>query len=510
MWTKAQLHSLVEEQIGKGRFIVVSNREPFIHDSEGDRIVCKQPAGGLTSALHPIMSASGGTWIARSSGTADHLVVDSGSSVLVPPDNPTYRLKRVWIEDELGREYYNGLANQGLWPLCHNVYRRPRFCAKEWASYRKVNAMFADAVLEEARDEPAFVFVQDYHFALLPQMLKRRNPRLVIAQFWHIPWPSRDTIAAFPWKTELLEGMLGNDLLGFQLRRDSFNFLSTVDRGIEARVDLEHQTVARHGRTTRVQAFPISIDFDAHSRTASGLRVQTAMRDWREKIGPGVRIGVGIDRVDYTKGIPERIRGLDLLLERNPGYRGKLVFVQVGVPSRSDIPEYGTLAEEIDAEITRVNAKWRTPVWEPVLYVKRHLGAEDMMALHRLASFCLVTPLHDGMNLVAKEFVASRTDLNGALVLSEFAGAASELTSAVLVNPFSEDEIAAAIETALTLSPRECAARMSKMRATVERNNIYRWGGKLLSALFDIEPAESDGTARTLRPAAHAAKIAVA
>ncbi|MGH9550671.1 MAG: alpha,alpha-trehalose-phosphate synthase (UDP-forming), partial [Terriglobales bacterium] len=370
---------------------------------------CLRPASGMATALDPILRASGGVWVAHGSGDADLAMVDEFDHVFVPPGDPLYTLRRVWLDKKLEEEYYCGLANEGLWPLCHISFNRPVFRPQDWESYREANRIFANAVLEEAGGDRAFVFIQDYHFGLLPRMLKVRNPNLIIAQFWHIPWPNREIFRAFPWKEELLDGMLGNDLLGFHLRHHCTNFLDTIDRGLEALVDIEHFNVLRHGKTTMVRPFPISIDFEQHTRSAASPQTDLQMEIWRERLGitpdtPEPLIGAGIDRIDYTKGIPDRLRGFDLFLERNPEYLERVVFVQVGVPSRIQIAQYHALNDEVDGMVAEINAKWSTRDWRPIVFFKRHFSQVELMALHRLSTFCLVSSLHDGMNLVAKEY----------------------------------------------------------------------------------------------------------
>jgi len=488
LWTRDDLHNLIAERLAGVKFIVVSNREPYIHRHRGGDIECILPASGMATALDPIMQASEGTWIAHGSGNADRLVVDANDHVRVPPGDERYTLRRVWLDEATERGYYMGLANSGIWPLCHIVYQRPRFRQSDWEDYRRANQVFADAVLEEAGEEQAFVFIQDYHFGLLPRMLKQKNPNLIVAQFWHIPWPNREAFRIFPWKEELLDGMLGNDVLGFHLRYHCANFLETIDRNIEAKVDTEHFRVTRGGHETTVRPFPISIDFQHHDELARRPRVEAEMRAWIERIDYQPEfIGAGIDRIDYTKGIPDRLVGLDLLLERQPELRGRLVMVQIAVPSRSDVEDYAGLESKLDQQVAALNNKWRSGNWEPVVFVKEHCGPERMMALHRLANFFVVTSLHDGMNLVAKEFVASRFDQQGVLILSQFTGAARELNDAVQVNPFSADELAAAMSLAIVMRPEEQARRMMKLRTAVEENNIYRWAGKFLSALLKFE-----------------------
>jgi trehalose 6-phosphate synthase len=491
MWTKDSLHELVQNNLRGHDLIVVANREPYLHRYAGGRIECVPPASGMVSALDPLLQACGGVWVAHGSGSADHKTVDESDHVRVPPDDPSYTLRRVWLTKEQQDCYYYGLANSGLWPLCHNVFTRPEFNPKHWRVYREVNELFAQAVLEEAGDEPAFVFVQDYHFGLLPRILKESNPKLIIAQFWHIPWPNPEVFQVFPWKEELLEGLLGNDLLGFHLRYHCQNFLDTVDRTIEGKVDYERFDATCGGKTTSVRPFPIGIAYDQHVSLAGGRAVEEAQDRWRQqlRLNGGV-VGLGIDRIDYTKGIPERLRALDEFLERDAEYRERLTFVQIGVPSRGHIRQYQQLDAEIDSLVETINWKWSTGSWRPIVFLKQQYGSPDMMALHQLADFCIVSSLDDGMNLVAKEFVASRIDEDGVLILSRFTGAARELTSAVLVNPFAVDEIADAIDLALTMPEEERRKRMQRMRAVVAENNIYRWAGKFLSTLLTFETPE--------------------
>ncbi len=470
------------------RFIAVSNREPYIHRHNAGKVEWLQPASGLTVALDPIMRATGGTWVAHGSGNADRLTVDAHDHVLVPPDNPRYTLRRVWLDREIESRYYYGMANEGLWPLCHVSFHRPVFRLRDWECYRAANQVFAEAILAEARGEPAFVFIQDYHFGLLPRILKDRNPNLTIAQFWHIPWPNRETFRVFPWKEELFEGLLGNDLLGFHLRYHCANFLETIDRGLEARVDTEHYDIWRGGRLTRVRPFPISIDFERHVAESRTPAVDRHMERWRVQLGEDCGIlGVGMDRADYTKGIPDRLWAIDRFLELEPGYRGKLVFLQVAVPSRTCIDEYRRLNEEIETVAATINTRWRRGSWQPIHLCRRHLPQVELMALHRLADFCMVTSLHDGMNLVAKEFVASRTDEDGVLVLSSFTGAARELTAALQVNPFSVDEMAEALRRALAMPREERCQRMRSLRKVVSDNDIYVWAFDIMRTLLEVE-----------------------
>jgi trehalose 6-phosphate synthase len=498
VWTRDVLREFVHNKLDGYRFIVVSNREPFEHKRVGRRAECSQPASGMASALDPVMRACGGLWIAHGSGDADKQAVDQFDRVQVPPEHPEYTLRRVWLSKEEIDGHYSGLSNQALWPLCHIAFTRPVFDPEHWRMYRRVNERFAEAVLEEARNEPTFVFIQDYHFALLPRLLRNAKSNLVIAQFWHIPWPNRQVFSSFPWQEELLDGLLGNDLLGFHLPQHCQNFIDTAN-ALEARVDQATSEVCRGGHSTFVRPFPISIDFEQHSEIANSDAITGHMQRWREELSLGGKLlGIGIDRLDYTKGIPERLRFLDRFLELHPGYRGKLVFVQVAVPSRSSLPAYREIEKEVDFLTSKINRRWRTPFWKPIILLKHHYSVPEMIALHQLAQFCVVASLHDGMNLVAKEFIASRTDEDGVLILSKFTGAGCELKDALQINPFSIEDGADAFEQALTMHPEERRRRMRKMRETVEENNVYRWAVKFLSALVEIEfPAYT-----TERPAA--------
>ena len=492
MWTKDALQEWVQTRLRDHQFLLVANREPYQHRFSGGRIECVPPASGMVSAIDPIMRTCGGVWVGHGSGNADRRTVDADNHIRVPPDDPSYTLRRVWLTKEQENGYYNGLANEGLWPLCHMVFTRPVFNPRHWPIYRNVNGMFAQATAEEAGQNPAFVWIQDYHFGLLPRMLKERNPNLIVAHFWHIPWPTPQAFQAFPWKEELLDGLLGNDLLGFHLRYHCQNFLDTVDRTLEAKVDYERFEVTRGGKVTVVRPFPIGIDAQAHEATAGSDAVTKEMERWRQQLDLGdAALGIGIDRIDYTKGIPERLHALDRLLEMRPDYRERLVFVQIGVPSRTHVKPYKMIDDEIDELVEEINWKWSTDSWRPIVYLKQQQGPVQMMALHRLAKFCMVTSLDDGMNLVAKEFVASRLDNDGVLILSRFTGAARELTDAMLVNPFAVDEMASAIHTALEMPEEERKKRMQKLRLVVAENNIYRWAGKFLSALVKFELPDS-------------------
>jgi alpha,alpha-trehalose-phosphate synthase [UDP-forming] len=488
VWTRDVLSEFVRSKLDGYRLIVVSNREPFQHRRVGNQIECVQPASGMASALDPVMRACGGLWIAHGSGDADRQTVDSRDHVQVPPQSPEYTLRRIWLSKKEEEGYYAGLSNEGLWPLCHVAFTRPVFDPEHWEIYRRVNARFAEAILQEAGTIPTFVFIQDYHFALLPRMLRNSNSNLVIAQFWHIPWPNREVFSSFPWREEILDGMLGNDLLGFHLQHHCQNFLETADSSLECRVDVAASEICRGGHSTSVCPFPIGIDYDQHAEVAESDEVALHMQRWRQELSlQGKSLGIGIDRLDYTKGIPERLRFLDRFLEQNPAYRGKLVFAQIAVPTRSSLPAYRQIEAEVDSLTAHINMRWGSDSYKPVVLLKRHYNGPEMIALHRLAQFCVVASLHDGMNLVAKEFAASRVDEDGVLILSKFTGAARELKEALIINPFSVEEGADAYRAALQMHADERRRRMVRMRETVEHNNVYRWAGKFISELAKLK-----------------------
>jgi trehalose-6-phosphate synthase len=485
--TKESLQELVRTKLADRLFMVVSNREPYIHILSGDEVRCIVPASGLTVALDPVMRACGGIWVAHGSGGADREAVDDRNHVSVPPDEPCYTLRRVWLTKEEEEGYYLGFSNEALWPLCHIAYTPPNFDETNWNTYKSVNQIFADAVLEEIGDRQAFVFIQDYHLALLSRLIKAKNPQVITAQFWHIPWPNPEAFRICPWGEEILDGLLGNDILGFHIKYHCDNFLETVRLMLESRVDHERSAVSRGGKTSLVRPFPISVDFNRISRDASEAGVIEEMEEIRRRWQLGDEfIGLGMDRLDYTKGIPHRFKALDKFLARYPEYHGRVVFFQLGEPSRIHIKKYKELNAEIDDLVEEVNWKYKSDVWKPIIYVREHLPPVTLMAFNRLANFCIVSSLHDGMNLVAKEFVSSRVDEDGVLILSRFTGAARELTEALLMNPYATDDFAESIKKAIEMPKEQRKAKMKKLRQVVEENNIYRWAGNIISELATL------------------------
>jgi trehalose 6-phosphate synthase len=480
VWTEERLKQFVQVRLGGRPMFIVSNRQPLSHVREGGAIREQQPASGLVTALEPIVIACGGVWVAHGSGDADRLV---GERVGLPSDDPTYTLRRVWLDAEEETGYYYGFSNEGLWPLCHIVHERPQFRAGDWDQYRAVNQRFANALIEEMeKAESPIVLVQDYHFALLPRFVKRERPDARVALFWHIPWPNFEAFGICPWQDEILLGILGADLVGFHTQFHCNNFLETVERTIEGRVEWDDFTVIRGQHTTRVMPFPISVATDPLEDDQPIDRA-ALLAD----LGPAVEfVGVGVERVDYTKGLPERLRAIRRFFERWPEYRRRLVFVQLASPSRSRIPRYQALQTEIRDIARRINEDIGDRGWQPIVYRERHHQHREIRSWYRAADFCMVTSLHDGMNLVAKEFIAARDDDEGVLILSRFTGASRELRDALLVNPYDIETTAEAILLALQMPQAERRDRMARMRAHVREQNIYRWAGMLLSELARI------------------------
>ncbi len=484
---RKQFQRIIKEKLKGLRLFVVSNREPYIHNWNENKIECIRPASGLTVALDPMMQACGGVWFAHGSGTADREMVDLNQKVRVPPWDPQYELKRIWLSKEEEEGYYYGFSNEALWPLCHIAYTRPVFRVSDWECYKKVNRIFANTILEEIGSERPLIFIQDYHFALLPRMIKEKRKDAILVQFWHIPWPNPEAFRICPWKKEILEGLLGNDLLGFHIRYHCNNFIDTIDRELEARPDRERSAIVYKGQTTYIRHFPISIDFDAINEASKKSEVDEEIVRLKTKFHLFDKIiGIGVDRLDYTKGIPEKFRAIDLFLDQNPEYRRRFVYVQLGAPSREHIPSYKNINDEIDEWVERINWKHRSDHWFPILFLREHVPFLSMLAFYRMSHFCIVSSLHDGMNLVAKEYIAAKTDPDGVLILSQFTGASRELTEALLINPYATDEFAQMIKKAIEMAPEEVSQRMKKLRGIVQGRNIYRWADRILTKAIQI------------------------
>ena len=493
IWTAERLADRVRTELNGSSLFVVSNREPYIHSRNGKELTVTVPASGVVSAMEPILCACHGTWIAHGSGDADLETVDAHSCLQVPPEEPHYTLRRVWLSNQQEDGYYYGFANEGLWPLCHIAHTRPMFRSSDWEQYRIVNEKFADALVEEigSEDHPV-ILIQDYHFALLPRMVKERLPQARIAIFWHIPWPNSEAFGICPWRRELLDGLLGADLIGFQVQADCNNFLDTVDHFLEARIDREYFSVSRHSHESRVRPFPISVEFEEDDHIP-----EKAIADERSLLLAELGIeatflGVGVDRVDYTKGIVERFQALETFLEMNPRYQDKFTFVQIGAPTRSRIKRYNEFQSEVTAEVERINSRFKRGKWKPIVYQNRQHSHLEVQRFYRVAHLCMVTSLHDGMNLVAKEFVAARCDERGVLILSQFTGAARELQDAILVNPYDTNATAMAIAQALEMNVENIADRMRRMRRNIKTHNVYRWAADLVGELCDVRIDAAD------------------
>ncbi len=479
MWTPDKLRSLLHDELAGDQVLVVSNREPYIHEQGEHGIVVRRPASGLVTAVEPVMRACSGTWIAHGSGSADRVTVDAHDRVPVPPKRPAYTLRRVWLSNDEERGYYYGFSNEGLWPLCHMAHVRPVFRTSDWDQYVAVNQRFADAVVAEAHSDDPVVLVQDYHFALLPRMVRERLPKATIIMFWHIPWPNPESFGICPWREELLAGLLGNTLLGFHTPFHCKNFLETVDRYLETRIEYDASTVSYGGELTQVEPYPISIAWPEPDTPLDVVRCRQALRETLA-LPPLHQLALGVDRLDYTKGIVERLQAVERMLDLHPEMAGRFSLLQVAAPSRSSLDEYQSLEARVRKLAASINLKHANPVAPPVLLRIEHFDEDQLAQCYRAADVCLVTSLHDGMNLVAKEFIAARDDELGVLILSQFTGAARELHEALIINPYHIEQGAQALYRALRMPEAEQRERMRSMRSRVRDFNVYRWAGLML------------------------------
>jgi trehalose 6-phosphate synthase len=546
-WTATGIADQIHSFLHDTRLILVSNREPYIHRWDrqallepvgkdpavpatlhwnfdwalriasrvsqllrsGEGIRWTHAAGGLTSALDPVMQACHGTWVAWGSGNADHETVDAQDRVQVPPSNPQYTLRRVWLSDPQVRGFYYGFANSALWPLCHLHLERSVFKPLHWRHYQEVNEQFAETVAQECQDAPAIVWVQDYQLALCPQYLRRRRPDLSIMHFWHIPWPPWELYRVCPWRRELLEGLLGNDLLGFHLDQYCQNFLQCAERLLGASVDLKAGVVEYEGRETWVRPFPISIDYDWWAGLARQRRVTRRLAQLRTKSELAFPIiGLGVDRLDYTKGIVSRFQAIERFLEKYPEYQGRFCFVQIAVPSRTQIDEYRQVKEQVESLVEQINDRFGSDTQKPIHYRYEHLEPPELVVYYRMADFAIVSSLHDGMNLVAKEFVASQVERKGVLICSEFAGAAEELDHALLINPYNVESVADTLKQAIEMSASERTQHMTRLQEHISEHNIYKWLGDIFAELDRIR-GESHVTALASLESAQSSSIPV-
>ncbi len=488
IWTPERLNEEMKQLLQNKKLIVVSNREPYMHIHAGREIQCIMPASGMVTALEPILKACGGLWIASGSGDADKETVDEHDKLLVPPYENKYTLRRVWLTKEQENHFYYGFSNEGLWPLCHIAHTRPVFRKEDWEDYCAVNQLYANAVIEEIEDEDEpFILVQDYHFALLPRLIKQKRPDAKVAIFWHIPWPNPESFGICPWQKELLLGMLGADLVGFHTQYHCNNFLETVNNALESRVIWESYSVKIGNQFTLVKPFPISIAFTLKDYEQSSNEKPQPSELLKQHGITSLNFGVGVDRIDYTKGLIEKFLAVERFFEKYPEYLGQFCFVQIGAPSRSLLKTYSDTINAVDAEVNRINWKFKTKNWQPILFLKKHHSHEEIIPYYQAADFCMVTSLHDGMNLVAKEFISARSNNDGVLILSQFAGASQELHNALIINPYDIEGSADAIKAAMEMSLEQQKQRMKQMRRMVMSNNVYSWASSILRTMASIQ-----------------------
>lgn len=480
-WDAKSLKEILHHELAGNQVIVVSNRQPYIHNKSGKSVEIQCPASGLVTALEPILKACSGVWIAHGNGSADREVVDESGKIAVPPEHPQYEIQRVWLNDVEEKGYYYGFSNEGLWPLCHIAHTRPIFRKADWDQYVAVNAKFADAVISNAKSEDPVVLVQDYHLALVPRLLRSRMPNATVITFWHIPWPNPESFGICPWREELLDGLLGSSIIGFHTQFHCNNFMDSIDRFLEARVDRETNSVSYRRKITGIRPYPISIEWPPE-RLASIPRAQQCREELcrENNLSIGVKICVGIDRLDYTKGIIERFRAFERVLEMHPALVGNLVFVQLAAPTRSTIPAYHQFENEVRMVVDEINNRYGSDGYLPIMLKISHHEPIEVFRYLRAADICVVSSLHDGMNLVAKEFIAAREDEKGVLILSMFAGASRELAEALIINPYDVEETARAIHIGLIMPEHEQRERMRSMRGIVKEFNVYRWAGRML------------------------------
>ncbi|HEX7042856.1 MAG TPA: trehalose-6-phosphate synthase [Patescibacteria group bacterium] len=488
-WTEERLKQFTKDLLKDRKIIAVSNLEPYIHTKSGNEISYHVPASGLVTAIEPVMQACGGMWVAQGIGDADKMVVDSKDTIQVPPEEPKYTLKRVWLTGEEVEGYYYGFSDRSLYPLFHMAHTRPVFNANEWEMYKNVNEKFAKIILSEIKYlKKPVVFIQDFQFTLLPKLIKDKRPDATIGLFWHIPWVSPESFSICPWKKEIVDGMLGADLIGFHTQQHCNNFISTVGKELEALIDYEQFAVTRGNHTSIVKPFPVSIPYvNGDKKEEIPTRESYETKEVLKHLGIKAKyIGLGVDRMDYIKGVLDRLISIEIFLDTYPTYKEQFTFIQISSPSEGKTSKYLEFVKIVEEEVERINGKFKTKNWKPILLIEKHHSHKQLKQFYKLADFCLITSLHDGMNLVAKEFVASRSDEKGVLILSQFAGAAKELKDALIINPYNGSETALAINNALKMSQSEQTKRMKKMRSVVKNYNIYRWSAEFIKTMISL------------------------
>ncbi len=484
-WTAERLKEFIKAYFKNRPIYVITHREPYIHTKTKNGIIYNTVASGAIAALQSVMEACGGTWLAYGSGNADRETADKDGNIAVPPDEPRYTLKRIWLKDKEAQRHYQ-FSVEALYTLCLMTHTRPVFRNEDWIGYRHVNGTFAENFLENIKGiERPIVLVQDYQFTLLPRMIKDARPDAQVALFMHVPWPHEELFSICPWRKEILDGMLGADVIGFNTQQHCNNFLDTVGAEIESLIDFERFAITKHGHTSFIKTFPISTAFTNGSNASEQVLED---RNILERLGIRAKyLAIGADRLDFTKGILERFRGVESFLGTYSEYLKKFTLLQIAAPNRGTFENYKKYGEEVVKEADRINKKYGTSDWQPIILEKVQYTHEQLTKLYRLANVCLVTSLHDSMNLVAKEFVAARDDEAGVLVLSKFAGASRDLRGALIVNPYSAEEIADAIHNAIIMSKVEQRKRMKTMRDSVKNYNVYRWAAEFIKALAQLD-----------------------
>lgn len=455
---------------------VISNRAPYQLKTRSGRLACEKNVGGLVSVLDEVLCRTGGTWIAW--GGKDNIPEHVG----IPLHSPQYSLRMVSLTESEINNYYDGFSNRILWPLSHYFLDRCHFRTDYWRAYQAANEKFALAYRKEQKDSD-FVWVHDFHLALLPGLLRKEGGDLSIGFFWHIPFPASPVFRVLPWRKEILQGLLGSDLIGFHLALHADNFLQAVEDVLKVPVDRDSGSVYYEGRVIQVKAFPIGIDFQKWNELAASPAVVERAQLIRR--GTGVdKVILGVDRLDYTKGIRERLLAYERFLEKFPEFHGKVCLIQIAVPSRTRVEEYRSLRREIDEAIGRITGRFSRRRWIPLRYLYHAFPMEEVASYYLAADLALITPLRDGMNLVAKEYIASRVQGDGSLILSEFTGASQVLTDAILVNPYDLDALAAAIHLSLSMPEAERRRSMERLRREVRDKDVYWWCGSFLNALM--------------------------
>ncbi len=474
------------ETLGDGaKLVLASTSEPYLHYYRGGEIQWRGGAGGVATALDSLMREYSGIWVSLGLGSADKEVADSNGKLKVPPGEEDYVLKRVWIskKEEEGAQALT--ANSALWPLSHTVYVRPVFQQDAWEQFKAVNEKIAQSVAEEV-DEKTVVWINDYQLSLCAAYLKKiKNVKMGF--FWHIPWPGLEVFKICPWKEEILEAILSNKVVGFHTGEYVRNFLYCVEKLLDrVSVDWQNYEVTYKEAKTTVKSLPIGIDYTritkiAHSKTPEDVNAQ---RRKFEVIGK--KFIISVDRMDYTKGIPEKLRAIDYLFTKYPEFIGKVTLLQIGAPTRTTLPEYKKALDETLEATDALNWKYSMGDWKPAIFINEFVSLNDIITLYKAADACLVTSLHDGMNLVSKEYIASNQG-NGIIVLSKFAGSANELKEAIQVNPFLVEDIAQGIKTSLEMSEKEKQKRMKQMKKTVAEKDVFKWAADFLQSLAETK-----------------------